>query len=75
MATKYLHTLDGKPAYFDGWQIVFATKFGKAAPMAESLQQIRKEQTLTVRNRERKFGVEKMSFKYEYTRINVKRAT
>lgn len=42
--TYYMHTLNGEPAYFDGDQVVFATFYGKAAPLARSLNQIRAEQ-------------------------------
>jgi hypothetical protein len=45
MSTKYLHTIDGKPAmYVSGEQICFRPFYGKAYPLADSLDQIRKEQ-------------------------------
>ena len=45
MKTKfYIHTLDGKPAYYDGTQIVFATKYGRAATTCYSLNEIRHQQ-------------------------------
>lgn len=51
--SKYLHTIDGKPATFDGYQICFATFYGPANSLAESLTQIKREQKISVRNRKR----------------------
>lgn len=39
----YLHTIDRKPAYFDGHQIVYATK-GRAIKLVSDLKQIKREQ-------------------------------
>ena len=53
MTTYYLHTIDGKPAYYEeGRQIVFARCYGKAAPLVTTLKQIRKEQELSAEWRE-----------------------
>ena len=49
--SKYLHTIDGRPATFDGYQICYATTNGKANDLADSLNQIRKEQRITIENR------------------------
>lgn len=49
--SKYMHTIDGRPATFDGYQICYATFYGKPNILADSLAQIRKEQKLTERNR------------------------
>jgi hypothetical protein len=51
--TKYMHTIDGKPGTFNGYQICFARFNGPDNVLTDSLQQIRKEQQLTIRNRER----------------------
>lgn len=48
---KYMHTIDGKPATFDGWQICYATYYGKPNILCESLKQIRAEQKISRRNR------------------------
>jgi len=40
----YMHTIDGKPAFFDGRQICYMVFYGKASPLAQSLKQIRTEQ-------------------------------
>ena len=46
--TQYLHLMDWSPAYFDPKTnaIYFYTHYGKAAPLATSLRQIRREQRL-----------------------------
>lgn len=51
--SKYMHTIDGRPAMFDGYQICYATFYGPANKLADSLEQIRKEQRITIRNRKR----------------------
>ena len=43
-ANRYMHLLDGKPAYFDGRRLVFARKAVGVARLAYSLKQIRQEQ-------------------------------
>lgn len=53
MKIYYLHTLDGKPAYFDGQQVCFVNYRGKAAPLAKNLAQIRKEQQMSDEWREK----------------------
>ena len=51
--SKYMHTIDGRPATFDGYQICYATFYGPANKLADSLRQIRREQQITIRNRKR----------------------
>ncbi len=51
--SKYLHTIGGKPATFDGYQICFATFYGKPNDLAASLRQIRREQAISIKNRRR----------------------
>lgn len=51
--SKYMHTIDGRPATFDGYQICYAVFYGKANILAGSLRQIRREQQKTIRNRMR----------------------
>lgn len=51
--TYYMHTLNGKPAAFDGNQISYATFHGKPNALAESLQQIRSEQRASAAYRRR----------------------
>ena len=66
MTTYYLHTLDGAPAYFDPklGALMFATSNGKAAPLATSLRQIRREQRI---DQEHKGS----TVTYGYTRVSV----
>jgi hypothetical protein len=51
---KYIHTINGKPATFDGFQICFATFYGKPNILCDSLKQIRKQQKISVANRKSK---------------------
>jgi hypothetical protein len=51
--TKYMHTIDGKPGTFNGYQICFAHFYGPPNVLADSIQQIRAEQKLTIDNRSR----------------------
>lgn len=44
----YMHTLDGKPACFDGWQVCFGMNGRR---VASSLKQIRREQHESTANR------------------------
>ena len=52
MKTYYLHTIDGKAATFDGYQICYASFYGKPNQLATSLAQIRKEQLISKAYRE-----------------------
>jgi hypothetical protein len=70
MATKYLHTIDAKPAMcVSGEQICFRPFYGKAYPLADSLDQIRKEQKASLKYR-KKYGFT-TNVKYGYVRIYV----
>lgn len=80
MRTFYLHTIEGKPAYFsrsDG-QIVFAEddtwrdKHG-AQYVRSSVRQIRRDQQTTIRNRVKWFGEGKATDlgRYGYVRVVV----
>ena len=51
--SKYMHTINGFPATFDGYQICFSTFYGPANKLCNSLAQVRKEQRATKRNRRR----------------------
>lgn len=51
--SKYIHTIDGRPATFDGYQICFATFYGKPNSLCDSLAQIKRERDITKKNRER----------------------
>lgn len=43
--TYYLHTIDGRPAYYvPGMQICYINFYGKPKPLVASLDQIRAEQ-------------------------------
>lgn len=41
--TKYMHLLEGRPAYYDGHQVCFAQRSMKVSEMCDSLYQIKKE--------------------------------
>jgi len=69
MKTYYLHTLDGKSAYFDGDQIVFCMFYGRKQPLAESLKQIRSEQRKSKDWRAKRGYPE--YWKISYVKVNV----
>ena len=55
----YIHTIEGKPATFDGFQICFATYYGTPNIIRETLAEIKRDRETTQRNREREgFPVE-----------------
>ncbi len=49
----YMHTLDGKPASFEKYQICFAACYGRPNKLCGSLAQIRKEQRKSVKWRKK----------------------
>jgi len=53
MTKYYIHTINGSPAFFDGWQICYGVKYSphKHNLMSASLKQIREEQNITKNNR------------------------
>lgn len=76
---KYMHTLDGRPAFFvkqdaTGGQICFSYlgKYSRpAVPLVDSLAQIRREQQATLRwRREQGLTVRELS-DYSYVRVAV----
>ena len=67
--SKYMHTIDGRPATFDGYQICFATFHGPENKLCDSLKQIRKEQQITKENRERD-GMDFSVGEYGYLRYS-----
>jgi len=68
MKTKYLHTIDGHPAWFNGEQICFASP-RKPLFLADSLQQLRKEQLAAKHHRASK-GFP-LFFKYGFVVVKV----
>lgn len=69
--TIYIHTIDGRPAYFsepDG-QIVYVCHYDRAAKPAHSLKQIRKEQKITKENR-KKWGFNDNDYGYKRYKID-----
>lgn len=68
--TYYLHTIDGRPAFFDrGEQICFINSYGPSVPdLVPSLRQIRAEQKASAAWREENFcGNENNG--YDYVRV------
>ena len=49
--SKYMHTIDGMPGTFDGWQVVYANFRGKPSVLRDSLKEIRADQAITMKNR------------------------
>lgn len=55
MKTYYMHTIDGRPAFYVlGKQICFMTFYGLANPLAKSLRQIKAERIKSVKWRKSK---------------------
>lgn len=69
MPTKYMHTIDGKPAQWSGEQIVFPYSRGSVR-LVDSLRLIRRHQLLTEEFRmSRRFDYD--PDKYGYIRVRV----
>lgn len=54
MKTMYMHTINGKPAFFDAknpGMICYIGKYGKAPALAGSLKEIYEQQRISVRTR------------------------
>jgi len=47
----YIHTIQGKPATFNGYQICYASFYGAPNVIRGTLAQIRRDQATTKRNR------------------------
>lgn len=59
---KYMHTVRGKPAVFDGWQICIGAQY---IELADSLKQIKTERRITINNRtEEGFPVDEDDYGY-----------
>ena len=68
--TLYLHTIDGHPGAFDGYQVCYIGHGRKAwAEPCVSLRQIRKQQAMSRANRIRD-GLRDDS-KYDYVKVRV----
>jgi len=74
MTKYYLHTIEGKPAGFDGDQICYADKGkGWASPLVKDLKTIRKQQKKTFKFRVQfKEKYDKYQDKYDYVIVEVK---
>lgn len=68
--SKYMHTIDGKPAYYDGEQIVYC---GNGTPVsvlfADSLTEIRRDQQRSAIYRHLKLKDYSGCFGYGYIRF------
>lgn len=68
----YIHTLNGRPAFFDGEQICYACKYQRAGNVAcTSLAQIRREQRSSAKWRSENFGEEWRAIEYGYVRFTL----
>jgi len=70
MTIKYMHTLFGKPAFFQDYQIVYAGMKLKFSDLRDSLKDIREEQTKSSEWR-RKKGYYDNPTEYGYIRIKM----
>ena len=73
MKTYYMHTINGKPAFWseDDGQICYMDAFGKASLLSESLRQVRLEQKATIAHRKACGFHEDEKDKYGYRRVCV----
>ena len=73
MKTYYMHTINGKPAFWseNDRQICYMSFYGKASPLSESLWQIRLEQKATIAYRKACGFHEDENDKYGYRRVSV----
>ena len=61
----YIHTIEGEPATFDGYQICYATYYDKPNVIRESLAEIKRDRETTKRNRARDgFSVDMMTYSH-----------
>ena len=67
----YIHTIDGKPAMFDGDQICFARHYGPGNKPCYSLKEIRRQQEATFKYREERGYTYKVG-EYGYIRYRIK---
>ena len=70
MTTRYMHLLDGKPAFFDedDGEIYFRGHYHHSKPLTGSLRQIKREQTLSHNNRLDRMG-HVNSHRLDYVRV------
>lgn len=68
---KYMHLINGKPGYFDGFQVCFSGDGLSFCGMFRgSLRHIKREQALSIQNR-KKAGFDYNSNDYSYLRIRM----
>ena len=70
MKSYYMPTIDGRPAEFDGTQIVFMNVYGKPNEVCRSLKEIRRQQKQSIKWRSN-FGVDPTLGKYGYFRVRL----
>lgn len=63
----YLHTLNGRPAFFDGEAVYLMPFYGKPGALATSLRQIRREQQASRRFVSANFPPD--THAYDYVRV------
>lgn len=69
MPTKYMHTMDGRPAFFSrADKLIFFAGGRQRIRLADSLNQIREEQKIC---RERELIVIRSFFRYDYVLVDV----
>ena len=70
MKSYYMHTIDGRPATFDGTQIVFMSFYGPPNKVCHSLREIRRHEKQSIDWRSN-FGVSPTPGKYGYFRVGL----
>lgn len=68
----YIHTINGRPAFFDGNQICYASKHQREGNVAcTSLAQLRRQQHRSAKWRYEMFGETGMKQEYGYVRFTL----
>jgi hypothetical protein len=66
----YLHTLDGLPAGYNGYQITFATVYGGAVRLCKSLKEIQEQRRESEKWRTKR-GFPPAPRMYDYRRVRM----
>ena len=69
----YMHTIDEKPAAYDGEQICFLGSWNVFAVACESLKEIRKQAAASARWRQER-GLTDEGFRYSYVKFKLPEA-
>lgn len=69
MKTIYIHTIDDKPAAFDGEQLCFLGGYSTWGEPCYSLRELRQQQQASIRYRRQIGAQDELDDKYGYVRL------